>query len=144
MIYLDSSLLFSVHSTDVNSREAVRLLQGASEALAVTELCEVEVVNALSLRIFRGEITAKQAQDSMKDLDRNLRNGVFELRPFPESAFTRARTLAQTLTPVIGVRSADLLHVAAALELGSKSLYSFDRKQRLAARYAGLVINPLP
>jgi predicted nucleic acid-binding protein len=144
MIYLDSSVLFSVHSTDKNSREAVRLLQAASEPLAVTQLCEVEVVNALSLRIFRGEITVKQAQESMGDLERNLRNGVFELRPFPENTFTRARTLAQILTPVIGVRSADLLHVAATLELGSKSLYSFDLKQRLAAQYAGLTINPLP
>jgi predicted nucleic acid-binding protein len=143
MIYLDSSVLFSVHSTDMNSCEAVRLLQAASEPLAVTQLCEVEVVNALSLRIFRGEITVKQAQDSMSDLERNLHNGVFELRPLPENTFTRAKTLAQILTPVIGVRSADLLHVAAALELGFKSLYSFDRKQRLAAQYAGLITNPL-
>ena len=144
MIYLDSSLLFSVHSTDMNSREAVRLLQSAGEALLVTQLCEVEVVNALSLRIFRGEITVKQARDSMGDLERNLRNGVFELRPFPESAFTRARTLAQIFTPVTGVRSADLLHVAAALELGSNSLFSFDHKQRLAAHHAGLITNPGP
>ena len=144
MIYLDSSVLFSVHSTDMNSREAVRLLQAASESLAVTQLCEVEVVNALSLRIYRGEITVKQAQDSMSDLERNLHNGVFELRPLPENTFTRAKTLAQILTPVIGVRSADLLHVAATLELGFKSLYSFDRKQRLAAQYAGLITNPLP
>jgi predicted nucleic acid-binding protein len=142
MIYLDSSLLFSVHSADTNSSEAVRLLQATSEPLAVTQLCEVEVVNALSLRIFRGEITVKQTQDSISDLERNLRNGVFELRLFPENTFTRALTLAQILTPVIGVRSADLLHVAAALELGCKSLYSFDRKQRLAAQNAGLNINP--
>jgi len=79
----------------------------------------------------------------MSDLERNLHNGVFELRPLPENTFTRAKTLAQILTPVIGVRSADLLHVAAALELGFKSLYSFDRKQRLAAQYAGLITNPL-
>ena len=144
MIYLDSSLLFSVHSADTNSREAVRLLQATSEPLAVTQLCEVEVINALSLRIFRGEITIKQAQDSIGDLERNLRNSVFELRLFPENTFTRARTLAQILTPVIGVRSVDLLHVAAALELSCKSLYSFDRKQRLAAQYAGLNTNLLP
>jgi predicted nucleic acid-binding protein len=142
MIYLDSSLLFSVHSTDMNSCEAVRLLQGGREAPLVTQLCEVEVVNALCLRVFRGEITPRQARDSTGDLERNLRNGVFALRPFPESAFSRARTLAQMLTPVIGVRSADLLHVAAALELGCNSLYSFDRKQRLAAQHAGLITNP--
>jgi predicted nucleic acid-binding protein len=80
----------------------------------------------------------------MSDLERNLHNGVFGLRPFPENTFTRARTLAQMLTPVIGVRTADLLHVAAALELGAKRLYSFDQKQRKAAESAGLKLNPLP
>ena len=80
----------------------------------------------------------------MGDLERNLRNGVFELRPFPENAFTRARTLAQILTPVTGVRSADLLHVAAALELGTNSLYSFDRKQRVAAQHIGLSFGVTP
>jgi predicted nucleic acid-binding protein len=142
MIYLDSSVVFSVHSTDNNSREAVRLLQGGSEPPVLTQLCEVEVVNALCLRIFRREITPKQAQESAGDLERNLRNGVFELRLFPESAFTRARTLAQMITPVIGLRSVDLLHVAAALELGCNSLYTFDPKQSLAAQHAGLITNP--
>ena len=62
----------------------------------------------------------------------------------PEAAFARAKILAQTLTPSIGVRSADLLHVAAALEIGARSLYTFDTKQNKTARAEGLAVNPLP
>jgi predicted nucleic acid-binding protein len=45
---------------------------------------------------------------------------------------------------LIGVRAADLLHIAAALELGAKSLYTFDQKQSKAAQAAGLAVNELP
>ncbi len=41
----------------------------------------------------------------------------------------------------IGTRTADLLHVAAALELGVDWLYSFDKQQRKLARAVRLKIN---
>jgi predicted nucleic acid-binding protein len=144
MIYLDSSVLFSVQGLDSNTLAAVSLLQSASEPLLLTPLCEVEFVNALSLRIFRNEISHAQAQASAADLELNLRNGVYRLLPFPEAAFTRAKVLAQSLTPSIGVRAADLLHIAAAIEIGASSLYTFDIKQHKTARAAGLAINRLP
>jgi predicted nucleic acid-binding protein len=144
MIYLDSSVLFSVQGRDSNTFAAVSLLQSASEPLVLTPLCEVEFINALSLRIFRNVTSHAQAQASASDLELNLRNGVYQLVPFPEAAFTRAKVLAQTITPSIGVRSADLLHVAAALEIGARSLYTFDIKQHKTARAAGLAVNPLP
>jgi len=137
-------VVFSVQGRDVNTPAAVSLLQSASGQLVLTPLCEVEFVNALSLRIFRKEITHAQAKASAGDLERNLRAGVYLLLPFPEAAFTRAKILAETLTPSIGVRSADLLHIAAAIETGGKSFYTFDARQHVAARAAGLAVNPLP
>jgi predicted nucleic acid-binding protein len=66
------------------------------------------------------------------------------VRPLPESSFTRAKALAQKITPSIGVRATDLLHIAAALELGAKSLFTFDQRQHEAAQAAGLKLNQLP
>jgi predicted nucleic acid-binding protein len=66
------------------------------------------------------------------------------MRPIPENAFRRAKALAQKITPVVGVRAADLLHIAAALELGAKTLYTFDQRQRQAAQAANLAINQMP
>ncbi len=143
MIYLDSSVLSSLQSKDVNTLAAVSLAQSASEPLMLTQLCEVEVVNALCQREFRKEITHAQAEASMNDLEQNLRRGVYRLFPFPEAAFGRAKALARALTPSIGVRAADLLHVAAAIELGASALYTFDQRQHRTARAAGLAVNPL-
>jgi len=63
------------------------------------------------------------------------------LRPLPEQAFDRARQLSRQPTAHLGTRTADLLHVAAALELGVDVLYSFDKQQRKLARAVRLKIN---
>ncbi len=144
MIYLASSVVFSVQGKDANTFAAIALLKSAHEPLALTHLCEVEFVNALSLRLFRKEISQRQALSSIADLEQNIRSGVYQLLPIPESAFARAKNLAQTLTPAIGVRAVDLLHVAAALELGASALYTFDQKQHRTAHSAGLEVNHLP
>jgi predicted nucleic acid-binding protein len=144
VIYLDSSVVFSVQVRDANTVAAVALLQSTREALTLTQLCEVEFVNALSLRLFRKDISESQAQASLADLEKNLLKGIYQLLPFPNTAFDRAKALAQTLTPVIGVRAVDLLHVAAALELGASSLFTFDQKQQRTAQAAGLKVNHLP
>ena len=44
-------------------------------------------------------------------------------------------------TARLGTRTADLLHVAAALELGAECLYSFDQQQRKLARAVGLKVS---
>jgi predicted nucleic acid-binding protein len=144
MIYLDSSVVFSVQVKDRNTLAAVTLLQSKHDILALTQLCEVEFVNALYLRLFRKDISESQAQASLADFEKNLLKGIYQLLPFPNTAFDRAKELAQTLTPTIGVRAANLLHVAAAVELGASSLFTFDRRQHRTAKAAGLTVNPLP
>jgi predicted nucleic acid-binding protein len=144
VIYVDSSVLFSLHSRDAHTLVAAALLQAALEPFAISSLCEVEVVNAFHQRVFRREITKTQAQESAEYLELNVRRGVYRSLPFPESAYERAKSLSVSLTPSIGVRAADLLHVAAALELGTEGFFTFDQKQWKAAKAEGLKVNPLP
>ena len=144
MIYLDSSVVFSVQGRDSFTTAAIALLRAAHEPLIVTRLCEVEFVNAVCLRLFRKEISQSQAQSSIADLEQNILRGIYQRLPLPDSAFTRAKILAQALTPAIGVRAADLLHVSAAMELGASALYTFDQKQHRTAQAAGLAVNLLP
>jgi predicted nucleic acid-binding protein len=81
---------------------------------------------------------------AVRDLGDDVQYGVLTLLPLPDSAFARAKVLAQTLTSTIGVRALDLLHVAAAIELGASSLFTFDLKQHRTAQAAGLKVNHLP
>ncbi|HEY5177959.1 MAG TPA: type II toxin-antitoxin system VapC family toxin [Terriglobales bacterium] len=141
MIYLDTSFLVSLYSSDVNFDTAVRVMQASKGDRLITPLGELEVVNALGLRVFRKEVSAAQAQASLDDFEKDLRDGILQLRPLPEQVFERARQLSRQTTARLGTRTADLLHVAAALELGVDWLYSFDKQQRKLARAVRLKIN---
>ena len=112
--------------------------------MLITALCEVEAVNAIAQRVFRKQISQRQADASIQNLAGDLRDQVFQWAGLPEPAFVRARVLSRQLTPKLGTRTADLLHVAAALELGATGFYTFDFNQRKAAQSAGLKTNPLP
>jgi predicted nucleic acid-binding protein len=59
----------------------------------------------------------------------------------PEQVFERSRQLSGLTTPKLGTRTADLLHVATALELSADYLYTFDRQQRKLAQSLRLKLN---
>ena len=93
------------------------------------------------LPIFRKEVSAAQAQESITDFEKDLRDGILQLRRLEEPFFDRARQLSLQTTAKVGTRTADLLHVAAALELGADFLYSFDQQQRKLAQAVRLKLN---
>jgi predicted nucleic acid-binding protein len=139
--YVDTSFLISLYSIDANSGAALQTMSGSAGDHVISTLGELEAVNALELRVFRHEITRAQAQRSWDALAGDLRDGVFQLRPLPEQAFERAQALSRQTTARLGVRTADLLHIAAALELGADRLYTFDQQQRKLARLVRLKLN---
>ena len=140
-IYADPSFLVSLYSPDANSAGAARTMRASTGDRFVTTFGELEVVNALGLRVFRKEVSAVQVQSSLIDFEKDLRDGVFQLRGVLEVVFERARQLSRQTTAKLGTRTADLLHVAAALELGVDCLYSFDQQQRKLAQTVHLKLN---
>jgi predicted nucleic acid-binding protein len=144
MIYLDPSVIFSLYCTDSNTPLATALIRNASESLVLTPFCELETLNAFSLGLFRKELLEGEAWRLRHDFELDLKAGVYQLRQLPAGTFARAKALAQRITPFTGVRAADLLHIAAALELGAKIIYTLDQEQHQAAQAAGLTVNELP
>ena len=140
-IYVDSSFLVSLYSADTNWTAAARTMQASTGERFVTSLGELEVVNAFELRVFRKEVSAVQAQESVADFQKDLRDGVFQLRGLSDPMFERARQLSEQASAKLGTRTADVLHVAAALELGADYLYSFDHKQRKLAQTVRLKLS---
>jgi predicted nucleic acid-binding protein len=140
-IYADTSFLVSLYTLDANSPVAVQTMQAFQGERLLTTLGELEVVNELELRVFRKDISPAQAQSSLDDFEKHLREGFFQIRGFVDAFFERARQLSRQTTAKLGTRTADLLHVAAALELGADYFYSFDRQQRKLAQSVRLKLN---
>jgi predicted nucleic acid-binding protein len=116
-------------------------MQSSKGELFITVLGELEMANALELRIFRKELSSAQARASLKDFERDVRDSVFQIRPLSDQVFERASQLSRQTTARLGTRTADLLHVAAAIELGVDCLYTFDRHQRKLAQAITLGLN---
>ncbi len=107
----------------------------------VTHLTELEFRNALQLRVFRKEQTLESATATQLVWQKNLGDGHFELCPLPEGWMRRSHAIAQQATARLGIRTLDLIHVAAAVELEADALFSFDERQRRLARELKLKVN---
>ena len=141
MIYADASFLVSLYLPDANSTAAARAMRAAKQPIVLTILGELEVVNALGLRVYRNEASPMEAHVSLANFNKDLREGALRPRPLPEQVFERARHLSEQTTARLGTGATDLLHVAAALEMGAESLYSFDKQQRKLAQVVRLKVN---
>lgn len=141
--YFDSGVLVKNYCEEADTAKAISLIIAEQLPLPITRLQEAEVRNALRLKLFRNEITKSELDQALKLLDTDLREGRFEKCPHTENGiYRRAEHLSRLHTSEIGARMLDILHVAAALEIGSTRFISFDQRQRAIAKKAGLKVLP--
>jgi predicted nucleic acid-binding protein len=136
--YADTSFLVSLYTPDANSVLAAEIMERIALPLFLTALGEVELANALQLRLYRRELTSPQVKAAVSDIRKDISSEVYLLRTFSPAIFEKAKLLIQRHTRDLGVRTLDLLHVASALVLEADVFYSFDLDQRKLARAAGL------
>ena len=140
-LYYDSGVLVKLYVREEFSDAVARFLVGRREAVTINDLHEIEMRNALRLKRFREEIDGDQLAASMAMLSSDLaarrlvRSGIEW-----QSVFAEAERLSATATTGTGVRTIDLLHVAAALSQGASGLVSLDHRQHAVARLAGLEV----
>jgi predicted nucleic acid-binding protein len=139
-VYADTSFLASLYILDANSAEASRRMQSLALPVLITPLGELELVNAVQLRLFRKEVQTAEARAADSAFRTDLHKGVFAMRPFTEEIFARARQLASRWTARLGVRSMDIIHIAAAIVLRADSFHTFNERQRKLARAAKLAV----
>ena len=102
---------------------------------------EIGFGNALRLKRFRDEIDDGQPAASMAMLDTDLAAGrLIRGRIDWPPVCADAERLSAVMTAGNGVRTIDLLHVAAALGQAASGLVSLDHRQRAAARVSGLEV----
>ena len=93
--------------------------------------------------VFRGEMTPAERAVALQQIDEDLADGILVHTPLPwTGALRKAGQLSETHAEQIGSRSADTLHVAAALLAGTRRFLSFDKRQRKLAKAAGLAVKP--
>lgn len=141
--YLDTGFALKRYVQEPNSPTARAALLAYAPPLVLTDILEMELVNALHGKVHRREMSEAERDQCLADFHADITAGFWERQALgPASLRNRVVTLSSKLTPTLGTRTLDLWHVAAALELGCTDFLSFDRRQRDAALAEGLNVIP--
>jgi hypothetical protein len=141
--YADTGFIVTLYKEESTSARASALMARLTSPLRLSLLGELEFRNALHLAVFRGELTPHEATLKKRLFQDDLANGIFAIIPVPAFAlYSKAAELADRHSARLGTRSLDLMHVAAALLLETDTFFSFDERQRKAAKTEGLKVLP--
>lgn len=143
MLYADTSFLVSCYIRDGNTVRAKAAINVVTQPFAFTDLHRLEIGNALQLAVFRKRLTPDEATAAWSDLARDVRAKLL-VRAWPRwsEALRAAARFAAKHSAVMGTRSFDILHVSAAKKMDVRDFYTFDGRQSLLARAAGLNVLP--
>jgi hypothetical protein len=139
----DTAVLVKAYVEEPDSAVADGLLGQCALLLAFTPLHALETRNALRLKRFRGELSADELSAGLDVMREDLQAGRLTVPALDhEAVYQCAERLTSRHTATTGARSLDLLHVAAALELGAEAFVSLGLRQRTVAQREGLRLLP--
>ena len=144
--YADTSFLLSFVGQDRNSLAAKQVLATAltAPAIPLTFLGALEFNNAARSLVFQSKLDPTGLGRMQRRMLECLETSILRRTPLPVYRhYEEGEMLSASLTARLGVRTLDLLHVAAARVLGADTLLSFDVRQREFARHCGLRVLPV-
>ena len=141
--YFDSAIIAKLYVQESNSADAARLVSTDTAPYVLTHWQDIEVRNALRLKLFRREITAEELDVSLAAFDEDIASGRWQRPDYRLADIHDRATLLSTLhTAETGCRTLDIFHVAAALIIGTREFMSLDERQRELAKREGLKVKP--
>lgn len=109
-------------------------MQRMALPVIVTTFGELELANALQLRLFRRELPAAKVRAAYGAFREDVAAGILAIKAMPDEVYAEARRLARKWTRTFGTRTLDIIHVASALALGAEAFHTFDERQRRLAK----------
>ena len=113
--YLDTGFALKRYVQEPNSPVAKAALLAYSPPLLLADILEMELVNALHGKVHRHEMTESERDQCLVGFQADIAAGFWRRASLRQ----RVCALSEKHTATLGTRTLDLLHVAAAPELGS-------------------------
>jgi predicted nucleic acid-binding protein len=140
-IYTDPSVLALLYLREARTHTVAMWRWRLNGSLPVTHHGRVEIVNAIALAVFRGNLTAEQGTRAWQSLNEDFTEGrLTQVDILWRAALSRSAELSRNFSAELGTRSLDVLHVSCALELELPNFLSFDEKQKALAAKVGLKV----
>jgi uncharacterized protein len=123
MVYLDTSVAVALLTPEPRTADVRTWFAGLEDTPVASDWLIAEFASAVSIKLRRGELTEANAKQVHKEFDLLATSGL-RLIPVSRGAFQRAAELAKQYR--YGLRAADALHLAVALEAGANSVATLD------------------
>ena len=137
MTYLDTGCFVKLYYPEPDSAQVIAHIQG--KPVCYTPLHELEFVNALQLKTFFNNATPQQVTAARGLVEADLNSGALVSAGGDwTNIFSEAVKLAEQHTGMVGCRSLDILHCAAAKVLAATEFISTDTRQKKLATAMGL------
>ena len=141
MTCCDTSFLYSLYGSDAHSSAAASFLRGIDSPVSISEFNRFELTNALRLAFFRKLISAQQRESFLEQFGNDVRKQLLSVESTNlADVLNEAGRISEAHTSSGGHRGFDILHVAAARNLGATDFLTFDQNQRKLARAVGLKV----
>lgn len=141
--YFDSGVVVKLYVAELTSPEAIRIVASYATPYALTYWQELEVKNAIRLKCFRNEIAEAEMVQSLAAFEQDIATGRWERPVYSTFAVEqKAHELSAIHSVMIGCRTLDIIHIAAAIVLGASDFVSFDARQAALGTQAGLTVKP--
>jgi predicted nucleic acid-binding protein len=136
-VYADTSFFVSIYVEDRHSTVAEQLVN-SGPLIWFTPLHYAEWTHAIAQQVFHKKMSAAEAQQTYRLLEKDRAVGLWVESAMPEGAFDICADLARRHGSRLGLRTLDSLHVATALQLKTEQFWTFDERQAKLARAEGL------
>lgn len=123
MVYLDTSVVVALLVPEPRSADVRAWFASLNGIPVGSDWLLSEFASAVSIKLRRGELTEANAKQVHKEFDL-LATGGLRMTPVSRAAFREAAGLAKQHRQ--GLRAADALHLAAAVEVGANSVATLD------------------
>ncbi len=138
MIYADTSFIAKLYWKESDTSKALGILKKHKPPFIWTDFHALELSNAISLRIFRNELSHEQSQLIFDQIEQDLKlNILFYQSADWEIVLKTAKEISQKNTSFLGTRSLDILHLACAASLKNGVFLTFDERQLQLAKKMG-------
>lgn len=124
MIYVDTSILVALCTTEPKSDTVDKWHESSSAKMISSTWAFTEFSSALSLKVRTNQITEKQSREAWKKFDALCQNDI-ELMPVEGKVYYSAGILL--IDSKSNLRAGDALHLAVAKQFKSRSLATLDK-----------------
>lgn len=137
MIYLDTGCLVKLYYPEPDSASVADAVFG--KAIVFSFLHELELTNALNLKVFQDRATPEQVSAVRSLITADLERGsLVRMNPDWEATASLALEISARHTSEFGCRSLDILHCAQAKLTKAEAFLTTDARQLAVAKAMGL------